>query len=300
LLPHYVLASSQAPPLVSQAPRLETGERDGSNWSSRVRSSAIKDNNCSGASVCCRPFPVPAGLAGHSRVAENRWNGVMKPSKNTWFSCNIHSSICQWGEREREKKTDIQRVWDKCFFLIVAISARMKPAVGGVNVPCIYTRMPRGIYCWRIRSLLLCLCEVFRALINSLVRWFHTGALGHVLLQILAVCFCPNGLYWNVRWWNLFSLFQPSAVRVSLLFLSKWLTFSFLFFFPVEELIMLYTTGCLGMYAAWFFIIVVVVFESVPSSSFLPPPPPPLIISLHTVVVMIITKRLCHQTESSS
>ena len=175
------------------------------------------------------------------------------------------------GERQRERKRDIQRVWDKCFFLIVAISARMKPAVGGVNVPCIYTRMPRGIYCWRIRSLLLCLCEVFRALINSLVRWFHTGALGHVLLQILAVCFCPNGLYWNVRWWNLFSLFQPSAVRVSLLFLSKWLTFSFLFFFPVEELIMLYTTGCLGMYAAWFFIIVVVVFESVPSSSFLPP-----------------------------
>ena len=213
----------------------------------------------------------------------------------------IHVYVNGERQREREKKTDIQRVWDKCFFLIVAISVRMKPAFGGVNVPCIYTRMPREIYCRRIRSLLLCSCDVLRALINSLVRWFHTAALGHVLFQILAVCFCPNGLHWNVRWWNRFSLFQPSGVRVNLLFLSKRLTFSFL---PLLK-----SWSCFTRQAAWvcmlhdFLIIVVVVFESVPSSSFLPhspPPPPPLIISLLAVVVMIITKRLCHQNESSS
>ena len=35
----------------------------------------------------------------------------------------------------------------------------------------------------RIRSLLLCLCDVFQALINSLVCWFCTSALGLVLFQ---------------------------------------------------------------------------------------------------------------------
>ena len=33
------------------------------------------------------------------------------------------------------------------------------------------------------RSLLLCLCDVFRALINSLVCWFCTSALGLILFQ---------------------------------------------------------------------------------------------------------------------
>ena len=102
LLPHYVQASSQAPPLVSQALRSETGERRGSSWSSRVHSSAIKDNYCSGVSVCDRPFPVPTGLAGHSRVAENRWRRVVKRSKNIWIPSNIHSCICQWRGRERQ------------------------------------------------------------------------------------------------------------------------------------------------------------------------------------------------------
>ena len=33
----------------------------------------------------------------------------------------------------------------------------------------VFTRMPGESYRWRLRSLLLCLCDVFRALINSLV-----------------------------------------------------------------------------------------------------------------------------------
>ena len=31
----------------------------------------------------------------------------------------------------------------------------------------LFTHMPRQSYCWRLRSLLLCLCDVFRALINK-------------------------------------------------------------------------------------------------------------------------------------
>ena len=34
------------------------------------------------------------------------------------------------------------------------------------------------------RSLLMCLCDAFRALINSLVYWLCTSALGLVLFQI--------------------------------------------------------------------------------------------------------------------
>ena len=46
------------------------------------------------------------------------------------------------------------------------------------------TRMPVKRYLRRLTSLLLYLCYVFRALINSLVCWFYTSALGLVLFQI--------------------------------------------------------------------------------------------------------------------
>ena len=42
----------------------------------------------------------------------------------------------------------------------------------------------------RLRYLLLCLCDVFRALINSLVCWFCTGALAFVPFQILIFSHC--------------------------------------------------------------------------------------------------------------
>ena len=46
--------------------------------------------------------------------------------------------------------------------------------------------MPGESYRTRLRSLLLCLCDVFRALINSLVCWFCTSALrGLVLFQFV-------------------------------------------------------------------------------------------------------------------
>ena len=47
----------------------------------------------------------------------------------------------------------------------------------------VFTRMPGESYRRRLRSLLLCLCYVFRALINFLVCWFCTSALGLVLFQ---------------------------------------------------------------------------------------------------------------------
>ena len=46
----------------------------------------------------------------------------------------------------------------------------------------------------RLKSLLLCLCDVFRALINSLVCWFCTSALGLFLFQI--VCTAHAALCW--------------------------------------------------------------------------------------------------------
>ena len=48
--------------------------------------------------------------------------------------------------------------------------------------------MPGESYRRRLRSLLLYLCYVFRALINSLVCWFCTSALGLVLFQINCCC----------------------------------------------------------------------------------------------------------------
>ena len=50
----------------------------------------------------------------------------------------------------------------------------------------VFTRMPGESYRRRLGSLLLCLCDVFRALITSLVCSFCTSALGLVLFQIYA------------------------------------------------------------------------------------------------------------------
>ena len=58
---------------------------------------------------------------------------------------------------------------------------------GGLYVPCM-TRMAGESYRRRLGSLVLCSCDVFRALvlINSLMFWFCTSALGLVLFEILA------------------------------------------------------------------------------------------------------------------
>ena len=53
----------------------------------------------------------------------------------------------------------------------------------------VFTHMPGDSYCRWLRSLLLCLCHVFRSLINSLVCWFCTGVLGLALFQIATVPF---------------------------------------------------------------------------------------------------------------
>ena len=55
----------------------------------------------------------------------------------------------------------------------------------------VFTRMPGESYRRRFKSLLLCLCYVFRALITSLVCWLRTSALGLVLFRIVnQTCVC--------------------------------------------------------------------------------------------------------------
>ena len=51
----------------------------------------------------------------------------------------------------------------------------------------VFTGLPGESYRRQLMSLLLCLCEVFQVLINSLVCWFCAGALGLVLFQIETV-----------------------------------------------------------------------------------------------------------------
>ena len=67
----------------------------------------------------------------------------------------------------------------------------------GMHVPVVefmyleFTRMQSERYCRRDMSLLLRLCDVFRALLNSLVCWFCTGALGPFVFDLLTF------LSWN-------------------------------------------------------------------------------------------------------
>ena len=49
--------------------------------------------------------------------------------------------------------------------------------------PNIFTRMPGEGYRRRLTSLLLCLCDIFRALSNSCIGFFSIGAPDLVLFQ---------------------------------------------------------------------------------------------------------------------
>ena len=93
--------------------------------------------------------------------------------------CTLYLHACQW-----------ELLWmylwcSLCTLYLHACQVRVT-----VNVPLmefmylVFTRMPGESYCRRLRSLLLCLCDVFRTLINSLICWFCTSALGLVLFQI--------------------------------------------------------------------------------------------------------------------
>ena len=84
----------------------------------------------------------------------------------------------------------------------------------------VFTHMPVESYHGRLRSLLLSLCYVFQALVNSLVRWFCMNSLGLVLFQI-----CSNNKF--IHLWNYYNLYITTVADahlvLSLLFhFSKW------------------------------------------------------------------------------
>ena len=59
--------------------------------------------------------------------------------------------------------------------------------------PNIFSRMPGESFRRRLTSLLLCLCDIFRALSNSCIGFFSTGALDLVLFQTVTAGASRNG-----------------------------------------------------------------------------------------------------------
>ena len=65
----------------------------------------------------------------------------------------------------------------------------------------IFIRMPGKSYRRRLESLLLCLCDVFPAVTNSLECWFCTGTLRLSPFQIVArLVLLLSSVYWAVQW----------------------------------------------------------------------------------------------------
>ena len=65
----------------------------------------------------------------------------------------------------------------------------------------VFTRMPGESCRRRLESLLLCLCDVFPAVTNSLECWFCTGTLGLNLFQTVArLVLLLSFVYWAVQW----------------------------------------------------------------------------------------------------
>ena len=67
----------------------------------------------------------------------------------------------------------------------------------------VFTCMPGESYGRWLLSLLLCLCDIFQVLINSLVPWFCTSTLGLVLLLI-----------WKCKTHSTFNPFTVSACKI--------------------------------------------------------------------------------------
>ena len=101
---------------------------------------------------------------------------------------------------------------------------------GGVYVPCESTRMPGESYRRRLRSLLLYLCYVFRALINSLVCLLCTSAVGLVIRNrgnVLCSIKTKTEQYeWKHRWFNIDSIICQRRLWRFFLFTRSFLRFS--------------------------------------------------------------------------
>ena len=88
--------------------------------------------------------------------------------------------------------------------------------------------MPGESYRRRLRSF-LCLCDVFRALINSLVCWFCTGALGLVLFPIgVSKCSVKVEIdgWTDVKYW-LVDLISAGGLRLFCHLVGSWSVFIF-------------------------------------------------------------------------
>ena len=78
----------------------------------------------------------------------------------------IENRFVQWRHSE-------QRIFYIYIFLNLRINKRFVPQVEFIYIyiHLVFIRMPGESYRRRLRSLLMCLCDVFPALINSLVCW---------------------------------------------------------------------------------------------------------------------------------
>ena len=70
-----------------------------------------------------------------------------------------------WGQADHDESTNSRRRRRR--------RRRRKGGTSGVFMYLVLTRMPSESYRWRLRCFLLCLCGVFRAPVNSFVRWFY-------------------------------------------------------------------------------------------------------------------------------
>ena len=120
----------------------------------------------------------------------------------SWSLCTLYLHACQ----VRVTVNVLLMEFMYLVFTRMAGESYCECTSDGVYVPCIYTHARWELlwmYFWwslctlylhacqvrvtvgdSVRSLLLCLCDVFRMLINSLICWFCTSALGLVLFQI--------------------------------------------------------------------------------------------------------------------
>ena len=112
-------------------------------------------------------------------VVTRGWNGYRTKSQHR--KSTLEKKILPPFQQGFEPATFQSRVRRSNHWAIPA------PCTSGRVYVLLFTRMPGESYRRRLRSLLLCLCDVFRALIISLVRWLCTSLLGLVLLQMLTL-----------------------------------------------------------------------------------------------------------------
>ena len=121
------------------------------------------------AAVMCYPFHSRWSLMSFEWNKSETERGPERSYRINTKGVNYRSKYVPQTQQQRPESPSVNLTWHTCYTRCINFTRS-----SGVSVPC-NLHACQVSYRMRLSSLLLCLCDVFRALINSLVRRVLNG-----------------------------------------------------------------------------------------------------------------------------